>query len=167
MKLKMFGLAAAAAVSLSLLTGCPAEEKKETTTTTTTTTTEGASPVASADAAASPAASADAGHGTTAVSPAASSAATAAPAAGASAPAATQQAAAAGDGAAVFSKNNCAACHGAKGEGAVGPNLQNVEAKGDAHIRTTIENGKGAMPAFKDQIKGAELDALVAYVKSL
>ncbi|MNS25714.1 Cytochrome c-551 precursor [compost metagenome] len=67
----------------------------------------------------------------------------------------------------MFSKNNCAACHGAKGEGAVGPNLQQVEAKGDAYIKNMIENGKGAMPAFKGQIKGAELDALVAYVKSL
>ncbi|MFN3429554.1 MAG: c-type cytochrome, partial [Candidatus Sericytochromatia bacterium] len=97
----------------------------------------------------------------------ASSSATAAPAAGASAPAKVQQAAAGGDGAAVYSKNNCAACHGAKGEGAVGPNLQQIEAKGDEHIRTVISNGKGAMPAFKDQIKGAELDALITYVKAL
>ena len=160
----MFGLAAAAAVSLSLLTGCPAEEKKETTTTTTTTETTTQSPAASASAETTTTTTTET-HGSPAA--AASSAATAAPAAGASAPAATQQAAAAGDGAAVFTKNNCAACHGAKGEGAVGPNLQQVEAKGDAHIRATIENGKGAMPAFKDQIKGAELDALVAYVKSL
>jgi cytochrome c551 len=160
----LFGLAAAAAVSLTLLTGCPAEEKKETTTTTTTTTTEtSAAPAEGTMGAASPAASAE----THAASPAATTPASAAPAAGASAPAATQKAAAAGDGAAVFTKNNCAACHGAKGEGAVGPNLTKVEAKGDDYIRTTILNGKGAMPAFKGQIEGAQLDALVAYVKSL
>lgn len=162
MKHKLFGLAAAAAVSLTLLTGCPAEEKKETTTTTTTTTTEtSAAPAEGTMGAASPAAESHA------ASPAATTPASAAPAAGASAPAATQQAAASGDGAAVYTKNNCAACHGAKGEGAVGPNLQKVEAKGDELIRTTILNGKGAMPAFKGQIEGAQLDALVAYVKSL
>ena len=136
MKTKLFGLAAAAAVSLTLLTGCPAEEKKESTTTTTTTTETSAAPES-------------------------------APAAGASTPDETQQAAAGGEGAAVYSKNNCAACHGASGEGAVGPSLKGVEAKGDDYIRETILNGKGQMPAFKGQIEGAQLDALITYVKSL
>jgi mono/diheme cytochrome c family protein len=106
MKHPLFGMTAAVA-SLSLLTGCPAEEKKET-----------------------------------------SSTATASKA--------------------IFAQK-CSGCHGANGGGGMGPALGNVEAKGDAFIKNRITNGspEKGMPPFKDQLKPAEIDALVAYVKSL
>lgn len=157
---KLFGLAAAAAVSLSLLTGCPAEERKETTTTTTTTTETALSP------AATPLPSAAASASTqTAVSPGAS-APVAAPVA--SVPAGKATPAGHVDAKAIFSQK-CAGCHGANGGGAVGPALSNVDAKGDAHIKEFIVNGSPnkVMPAFGAQLKPEEVDALVTYVKTL
>lgn len=74
------------------------------------------------------------------------------------------------DAKAIFA-SKCAACHGANGGGGVGPNLANVEAKGDAHIKDLIVNGSPAkgMPAFGKQgmLTDAEIDALVSYVKTL
>lgn len=88
----------------------------------------------------------------------------------ASAPANASASSAAIDAKAIFA-SKCAACHGANGGGGVGPNLANVEAKGDAHIKSMIENGSPAkgMPAFGKQgmLTPAEIDALVAYVKTL
>jgi cytochrome c oxidase cbb3-type subunit 3 len=158
---KLFGLAAAAAVSLSLLTGCPAEERTETTTTTTTTVSEApASPAATALPSASASASTQ-----TAVSPGAS-APVAAPAA--STPAGKATPAGHVDAKAIFSQK-CAGCHGANGGGAVGPALSNVDARGDAHIKEFIVNGSPnkVMPAFGQQLKPEEVDALVTYVKTL
>lgn len=83
---------------------------------------------------------------------------------GAASPATT----AAVDASAIFSQK-CAGCHGANGGGGMGPALQNVEAKGDEAIHDRIVNGspdKG-MPAFGSQLSDAEVDALVAYVKTL
>lgn len=141
---KLFGLAAAAAVSLSLLTGCPAEEKKNETTTTTTTTTEGSPAAASA-------------------APTAGTTATAS-----SAPANKMAAASTIDAKAIFAQK-CSGCHGANGGGGMGPALGNVEAKGDAFIKNRITNGspEKGMPPFGAQLKPAEIDALVQYVKSL
>lgn len=174
MKHKLFGLAAAAAVGLTLLTGCPAEEKKETTTTTTTTETS-AAPSAAASGettttttttTGSPAATASAEAGASAAPSAAASAGTT----GAASAAPANKMAAAGnvDAKAIFAQK-CSPCHGATGGGGMGPNLTNVEAKGDAFIKNRIENGSPAkgMPPFKGQLKPEEIDALVAYVKSL
>jgi mono/diheme cytochrome c family protein len=154
---RIVAMAAAAALGLALLTGCPAEDKKETgtadaspgstTTTTTTTTTTSAAPDA--------AASTDA----MAASPAASAAA------------ATTTTAAAGDaaqGKTIFA-NRCQACHGANGSGGMGPKLADVDKKGDAYIKNTVLKGhpdKG-MPSFEGQLQPAEIDAVVAYVKAL
>jgi cytochrome c oxidase cbb3-type subunit 3 len=68
-----------------------------------------------------------------------------------------------------FFAQNCAACHGAKGQGGMGPNLSKVEAKGDKFIAERIKKGSSAkgMPPFESRLKGDELKALVAYVKSL
>lgn len=62
--------------------------------------------------------------------------------------------------------SNCAACHGAAGQGGMGPNLKKVEAKGDKFIAMRITQGspKG-MPPFK--LGAADLKALTVYVKGL
>ena len=72
------------------------------------------------------------------------------------------------DAKAIFSQK-CAGCHGATGGGGMGPALGSVEAKGDEHIKKLIVEGsptKG-MPAFGPQLNAEEIDALVAYVKTL
>jgi mono/diheme cytochrome c family protein len=62
--------------------------------------------------------------------------------------------------------DHCGVCHvlqDAGTSGAVGPNLD--EAKPDeALTRDRVENGKGAMPAFKDQLTPEQIDDVVAYV---
>ena len=74
------------------------------------------------------------------------------------------------DAKAIFSQK-CAGCHGANGGGGMGPSLQHVAAKGDPFIRTRIMKGSATkgMPAFGDSgmLKAPEVDALVAYVKTL
>jgi mono/diheme cytochrome c family protein len=186
MNTKLFGLAAAAAVSLAILTGCPAEEKKETGSTTTTTTESTASGVASPEAMASEGtattsttttttttsstehASPDAHGGTMAASPAAGGTMAASPAASAAGAAAGGTKTASVDAKSIFSQK-CAGCHGANGGGGMGPALTTVEAKGDAHIKNRIVNGspEKGMPAFGQQLSAAEVDGLVAYVKGL
>lgn len=139
MKTKMFGLAAV--VSLALLTGCPSGEGEQTGST------------------ASPAGETTTTTTTTTTETTSTDAAS---------PAGEQHAAAGVDAKAIFSQK-CAGCHGATGGGGMGPALGDVEAKGDAHIKNVITNGsptKG-MPAFGPQLKAEEIDALVAYVKTL
>jgi cytochrome c oxidase cbb3-type subunit 3 len=67
-----------------------------------------------------------------------------------------------------FFAANCAACHGAKGQGGMGPNLTKVEKKGDKFMTNRIEKGspKG-MPPFAGRLKANEIKDLVTYVKSL
>lgn len=74
----------------------------------------------------------------------------------------------------VYNANNCAACHKINGKGgAIGPDLTSVGAARDAkYLRVHIEDPKkhtpgSSMPAFKDQIKGKDMDAIVAYMSSL
>jgi cytochrome c551 len=60
---------------------------------------------------------------------------------------------------------NCQGCHANLGqEAAVGPQLAGGGRDG-ALIRTTVENGKGAMPA--GLVSGADLDNVVAFVLSI
>jgi cytochrome c oxidase cbb3-type subunit III len=72
----------------------------------------------------------------------------------------------------------CARCHGSEGTGGValagGPAPRNLQdptfqrARTDADIRHVITSGKGvAMPAFRAAFQPHEIDALVAYVRSL
>ena len=62
---------------------------------------------------------------------------------------------------------SCASCHGTNGEGGVGPSLYNSDLS-DAEIARTINNGiKGRMPAFGDQYKVPQTQALTAYIRSL
>jgi mono/diheme cytochrome c family protein len=62
---------------------------------------------------------------------------------------------------------NCAHCHGADAHGDEGPDLHNLDWT-DAQIGARIRNGKkGQMTAFAGKLKRTEIDALVAYVRSL
>ena len=62
---------------------------------------------------------------------------------------------------------NCAHCHGADAHGDEGPDLHNLDWT-DEQIATRIRNGKaGQMTAFKEKLQPAEIDSLVAYVRSL
>jgi cytochrome c oxidase cbb3-type subunit 3 len=68
--------------------------------------------------------------------------------------------------------NNCAACHGSDGGGAVGfPNLRDGDWLwgGDAEtIRTTIHEGRnGAMPGWESVLGAQGVDNVVAYVLTL
>jgi mono/diheme cytochrome c family protein len=69
---------------------------------------------------------------------------------------------------------NCVACHKVDGKGgAIGPDLSDTGAKHDAKwLRAHIADPKvhtpaSTMPAFKDQLKGKDMDAVVAYMVSL
>jgi mono/diheme cytochrome c family protein len=69
-------------------------------------------------------------------------------------------------------KQNCSACHStAPGEKIVGPSLH-AEMKGPtpkktaAQVKTTIMNGNGTMPAFKTMLTPADIENLVAYLKT-
>ncbi|MGK2877005.1 MAG: c-type cytochrome [Solirubrobacterales bacterium] len=69
------------------------------------------------------------------------------------------------DAAALFTEN-CAGCHvltAANATGTVGPNLDNT-AFDEAAIVKQIENGRGAMPAFKGKLSPEEIEALAKYV---
>jgi cytochrome c6 len=81
----------------------------------------------------------------------------------------------AGDGAAVF-KASCASCHGqdAKGQTPVGKSLKikdlhtaEVQKESAADLAKVISDGKGKMPAFKSKLTKAQIDDVVAYIKSL
>jgi len=66
---------------------------------------------------------------------------------------------------------NCAACHGATGEGGIGPDLtdENFEYGHNLDgISTTIRQGRpGGMPAFGNRFSKDEIDSLAAFVLSL
>ena len=67
---------------------------------------------------------------------------------------------------------DCQGCHGANGEnGAVGPTLHpnaDLAAKSDDDIRAILLNGieGSAMPAFKDRLSDAQINNLVALLRS-
>jgi len=60
-----------------------------------------------------------------------------------------------GDKSASTFKAKCAVCHGAGGKG------------DSADLKTVIQDGKGKMPAYGKSLKPEEIDAMVAYIKSL
>ena len=74
-------------------------------------------------------------------------------------------AAAAPDGKAIFA-SNCSSCHTlarADATGNVGPNLDDLKPDA-ATVKATVNSGKGTMPAFKDTLSAAEIDAVAAFV---
>jgi len=69
-------------------------------------------------------------------------------------------------GQALFSRN-CAHCHGEDARGDEGPDLHDVK-KSDARIRQIITQGiKGEMPKFNTKFSNAEVEALIAYLRTL
>lgn len=62
---------------------------------------------------------------------------------------------------------NCAHCHGSDARGDEGPDLHGVT-KSDARISSLIKNGiKGEMPKFGEKLTDTDVQALIAFVKSL
>jgi cytochrome c oxidase subunit II len=60
----------------------------------------------------------------------------------------------------------CATCHGFRGEGGVGPQLQgNPVVEQPNAIRTLLENGRGKMPAVGRGWRDRQMNALIAYLK--
>ena len=69
-------------------------------------------------------------------------------------------------GRALFLKN-CAHCHGADARGDDGPDLHGLDLS-DEWIANRIRKGKkGQMTAFAGKLQPAEIDALVAYLRTL
>jgi mono/diheme cytochrome c family protein len=73
-------------------------------------------------------------------------------------------------------KANCDLCHGADGSGDTGPGKafhakdlrsDEVRNQSDAALTEVITKGRGKMPAFGAKIKPADIQKLVAYLRSL
>ena len=62
---------------------------------------------------------------------------------------------------------NCAHCHGNDARGDEGPDLHGVT-KSDSRIASMIKNGvKGEMPKFGSKLSDADVQALIAFVRTL
>src|SRR5580658_5990043 len=62
---------------------------------------------------------------------------------------------------------NCAHCHGTDARGDEGPDLHGVT-KSDARIASLIKDGKkGEMPKFGAKLNDTEVQALIAFVRTL
>ena len=62
---------------------------------------------------------------------------------------------------------NCAHCHGSDARGDEGPDLHGTT-KSDARITSMIKNGvKGEMPTFGTKLKDTDVQALIAFVRTL
>ena len=74
------------------------------------------------------------------------------------------------DSAALYAEK-CAGCHGAKGEGAFGPDLTAGSFKygrDQAAVRISIANGRPkSMPAFEGKLSADQIDALTSFVLEL
>ncbi len=66
-----------------------------------------------------------------------------------------------GDGADAYAAN-CAACHGADGEGGIGPSLQASSFDLDATVEV-IANGVGTMPGFSGGLSGEQITEVAVY----
>lgn len=72
----------------------------------------------------------------------------------------------AAQGAKLFSFN-CAHCHGVDATGDEGPDLHGLT-KADSRLKSIILNGvKGEMPAFSKKFKDPDVEALVAFLRTL
>ncbi len=62
---------------------------------------------------------------------------------------------------------NCAHCHATDATGDEGPDLHGVD-RSDASITNLIKNGKkGQMPRFGAKLSDADVQALIAFIRSL
>jgi len=63
--------------------------------------------------------------------------------------------------------HNCTHCHGEDARGDEGPSLYNLS-KSDARLRTIIKGGiKGEMPSFVKKFDDGDIQALIAYLRTL
>ncbi len=66
--------------------------------------------------------------------------------------------------------DNCSACHQPTGKGVPGafpPLAGSAFVQGDPKaVMTTVLNGRGGMPSFKDDLSDADLSAILTYVRS-
>src|SRR3954470_16547354 len=63
--------------------------------------------------------------------------------------------------------HNCAHCHGEDARGDEGPDLHGLR-KSDERLQKLIMNGiKGEMPAFGKKFKEADVEALIAFLRTL
>jgi mono/diheme cytochrome c family protein len=78
-------------------------------------------------------------------------------------------------GASLF-KSHCAGCHGADGkaETGIGKSMHmrsfaspEVQKQSDKELTAWIADGKGAMPAYKDKLSGAQIKELVGHIREL
>jgi mono/diheme cytochrome c family protein len=73
------------------------------------------------------------------------------------------------DGAQLY-KSSCAGCHGADGGGGIGPQLRDgavTNAFGDAASEAAfVKNGAGGMPAFRNRMSDAEVEAVVEFTRT-
>ncbi|MGA3373108.1 MAG: cytochrome c [Terracidiphilus sp.] len=71
-------------------------------------------------------------------------------------------------GAAIFAESGCTHCHTIRNAGGhKGPDLSGVGRRlKKAQIQNQIVNGSKLMPPFGDDLRAADLDALLAYLKS-
>ncbi len=68
-------------------------------------------------------------------------------------------------GAEIF-QQKCQRCHGEKGEGKVGPNLTKLDDT-DVQLHTIIHDGHEKMPAFAQQLSDAQIDLVIAHLRTL
>ena len=82
---------------------------------------------------------------------------------------------AASDGAAIY-KAKCASCHGADGSGqtAMGKSMKlrdlrsaEVQKQTDKELFTVTADGKGKMPGYKTKLTEADINALVAHMRTM
>ena len=83
--------------------------------------------------------------------------------------------AAAPDGAAIY-KTKCASCHGADGSGQtpVGKSMKirdlrsaEVQKQTDVELTKVISGGKGKMPPYGKSLSTADIEALIAHIRTL
>ena len=71
-------------------------------------------------------------------------------------------------GASIFAKN-CAACHGATGEGGVGPALArnpHVNIDNPNVMLTTIVQGRNLMPSWRGQLAASDIASVATFIRS-
>ncbi|MBV8197098.1 MAG: c-type cytochrome [Candidatus Eremiobacteraeota bacterium] len=71
-------------------------------------------------------------------------------------------------GASIFAKN-CAACHGARGDGGVGPALAgnpHVNITDPTAMLTTIVQGRNLMPSWRGQLAASDIAAVATFIRT-
>lgn len=62
---------------------------------------------------------------------------------------------------------NCSACHGANGQGGVGPaHAGNQNLADTQHVLHTVHEGKGFMPPFAKTLNDEQIAAVATYIRN-